>query len=148
MGRVYSCNSSNLGFLCSCTPGVHAIDNFGSVQVKMCNVLLNQMNGRGERFVALAVAPISAFELWLHESSNHCLWMFQRVKQEQLKVNKIKEARELMYSEREEAKKVGGKEGIVLLLQGSATDSLASQLDAKFGATVTDHAIYKSHTLK
>lgn len=40
--------------------------------------------------------------------------MLQKVKQEQLKVSKIKDARELMYSEREEARKLGGKEGIAL----------------------------------
>jgi hypothetical protein len=49
---------------------------------------------------------------------------------------------------KEDAMKLGGKEGIDMLLGGSAADSLASQLDAKLGATVTDHAIYKSHTLK
>lgn len=70
------------------------------------------------------------------------------MKQEQLKVNKINEARDSMHGLKEEAMKLGGKEGVDLLLGGSAADSLASQLDAKCGATVTDHAIYKSHTLK
>ncbi|XP_024384144.1 uncharacterized protein [Physcomitrium patens] len=71
-----------------------------------------------------------------------------RVKQEQLKVTKINEARDLLQGQKEEARKLGGKEGINMLLGGSAADSLASQLDARLGATVTDHAIYKSHTLK
>jgi hypothetical protein len=70
------------------------------------------------------------------------------VKQEQLKVDKIKEARDSMNVLKEDAMKLGGKEGLDMLLGGSAADSLASQLDAKLGATVTDHAIYKSHTLK
>lgn len=70
------------------------------------------------------------------------------MKQEQLKVTKINEARDLLQGQKEEARKLGGKEGINMLLGGSAADSLASQLDARLGATVTDHAIYKSHTLK
>ena len=49
---------------------------------------------------------------------------------------------------KEKAMKLEGKEGIDILLGGNAADSLASQLDSKLGATVTDHAIYKSHTLK
>lgn len=71
-----------------------------------------------------------------------------RVKQEQLKVTKIIEARDLLQALKEEAKKLGGQEGIDMLLGQNAADNLASQLDAKLGATVTDHAIYKSHTLK
>ncbi|KAG0560270.1 hypothetical protein M758_10G162400 [Ceratodon purpureus] len=71
-----------------------------------------------------------------------------RVKQEQLKVNKINEARDSMNILKEKAMKLEGKEGIDILLGGNAADSLASQLDSKLGATVTDHAIYKSHTLK
>lgn len=74
--------------------------------------------------------------------------MWQRVKQEQLKVNKINEARDSMNVLKKEAIQLGGKEGIDMLLAGSAADSLASQLDSKLGATVTDHAIYKSHALK
>lgn len=70
------------------------------------------------------------------------------MKQEQLKVTKIIEARDLLQALKEEAKKLGGQEGIDMLLGQNAADNLASQLDAKLGATVTDHAIYKSHTLK
>ena len=77
-----------------------------------------------------------------------CMYGIQRVKQEQLKVSKIDEARESMHGLKAEAMKLGGKKGVDMLLGGSAADSLASQLDAKLGATVTDHAIYKSHTLK
>lgn len=63
-------------------------------------------------------------------------------------MNKIVEAKESLRGLQEEAKKLGGKGGMELLLKASAADSLASKLDAQLGATVTDHAIYKSHTLK
>lgn len=68
------------------------------------------------------------------------------MKQEQLKLNKIVEAVDSMLIPQKEAMKVGAKEPVNLLLGGSAVDILGSHLDAQHGPT--DHAIFKSHTLK
>ena len=54
----------------------------------------------------------------------------------------------LLESQKDEAIKMGGKDGIAKLLAGAAADSLASYLDSDLGASVTDHAIYKAHTTK
>lgn len=53
-----------------------------------------------------------------------------------------------MEHQKAEALKLGDKEGVQMILTGGAADTLASQLDAKHGASVTDHAIYKAHTAK
>ena len=54
----------------------------------------------------------------------------------------------LLESQKDEANKMGGKDGIAKLLAGAAADSFASYLDSDLGASVTDHAIYKAHTTK
>lgn len=65
-----------------------------------------------------------------------------------MKLEKIKSAMTLLESTKDEAIKLGGKEGIAQLLAGATADSLASYLDSDLGASVTDHAIYKAHTIK
>ena len=74
------------------------------------------------------------------------MWKRQKIKQEQLKLDKIKSATTLLESQKDE--RMSGKDGIAKLLAGAAADSLASYLDSDLGASVTDHAIYKAHTTK
>ncbi|BBN14707.1 cysteinyl-tRNA synthetase [Marchantia polymorpha subsp. ruderalis] len=72
----------------------------------------------------------------------------EKVKQEQLKLAKLEEALKTMLEKVNEAKALGGKEGINVLLSPGATDVLTSHLDAKAGAEVTDHEIFRSHAAK
>ncbi|KAL3680926.1 hypothetical protein R1sor_023882 [Riccia sorocarpa] len=72
----------------------------------------------------------------------------EKVKQEQLKLNKLEEALKLVQEKVKEANALGGQEGIKILLSPGATDVLTSRLDAEGGSEVTDHAIFRSHAAK
>jgi len=87
-------------------------------------------------------------ELRITNSSRQRDELAEKIKQGQLKLDKIKSTSTLFYNQIDEAIELGGKEGIAKLLTGAAADSLASYLDSKLGASVTDHAIYKAHTTK
>jgi hypothetical protein len=73
---------------------------------------------------------------------------WQKVKQEELKLQKIEEAKERFEKLKREACDLGGKEGVEKLLSGGIADILASHLDVKGKASVTDHAIFRSHAAR
>lgn len=71
-----------------------------------------------------------------------------KIKQEQLKLQKVQELNRAVKERTEKALATGGKPGIDLLISDGVGDVLASYLDAKQGSTVTDLAIYRAHASK
>lgn len=71
-----------------------------------------------------------------------------KIKQEQLKLQKVQELNRAVKERTEKALATGGKSGIDLLISDGVGDVLASYLDAKQGSTVTDLAIYRAHASK
>jgi hypothetical protein len=72
----------------------------------------------------------------------------QKIKQEQLKLQKVRELNAAAKERTEKALATSGKPGIDLLISDGVGDVLASYLDAKEGSTVTDLAIYRAHAAK
>lgn len=71
-----------------------------------------------------------------------------KIKQEQLKLQKLQELNGSVKERTEKSLATGGKPGIDLLISDGVGDVLASYLDAKEGSTVTDLAIYRAHAAK
>lgn len=71
-----------------------------------------------------------------------------KIKQEQLKLQKLQELNGAVKERTEKSLATGGKPGIDLLISDGVGDVLASYLDAKEGSTVTDLAIYRAHAAK
>lgn len=71
-----------------------------------------------------------------------------KIKQEQLKLQKVRELNAAVKERTEKALATSGKPGIDLLVSDGVGDVLASYLDAKEGSTVTDLAIYRAHAAK
>jgi len=71
-----------------------------------------------------------------------------KIKQEQLKLQKVRELNAAAKERTEKALATSGKPGIDLLISDGVGDVLASYLDAKEGSTVTDLAIYRAHAAK
>lgn len=71
-----------------------------------------------------------------------------KIKQEQLKLQKLQELNGAVKERTEKSLATGGKLGIDLLISDGVGDVLASYLDAKEGSTVTDLAIYRAHAAK
>lgn len=71
-----------------------------------------------------------------------------KIKQEQLKLQKVRELNAAVKERTEKALATSGKPGIDLLISDGVGDVLASYLDAKEGSTVTDLAIYRAHAAK
>ncbi|CAM6034529.1 unnamed protein product, partial [Sphagnum compactum] len=72
----------------------------------------------------------------------------QKVEQEKLKLKKIEEVKGRFEKLKREACDLGGKEGVEKLLSGGIADILAAHLDVKGKASVTDHAIFRSHAAR
>ncbi|EFJ14506.1 hypothetical protein SELMODRAFT_180921 [Selaginella moellendorffii] len=68
----------------------------------------------------------------------------QKAKQEELKLEKVRQAEEAFKLKRDKAGLMGD-DGISHLLGDNADDFLASKLDDDLGHTVTDHGIYRAH---
>uniref|UniRef100_A0A0D6QSM1 cysteine--tRNA ligase n=1 Tax=Araucaria cunninghamii TaxID=56994 RepID=A0A0D6QSM1_ARACU len=71
-----------------------------------------------------------------------------KIRQEQLKLQKVQEQNAAIKGRADKALAVGGKAGIDLLIADGVGDVLASYLDAKDGSTVTDLAIFRAHAAK
>ncbi|KAH8942536.1 hypothetical protein BDL97_14G106100 [Sphagnum fallax] len=71
-----------------------------------------------------------------------------KVKQEELKLQKIEEVRGTFEKLKREACDLGGEEGVEKLLSAGIADILASHLDVKGKASVTDHVIFRSHAAR
>eukprot|EP01018_Ginkgo_biloba_P030275 Gb_21433 [translate_table: standard] len=71
-----------------------------------------------------------------------------KIRQEELKLQKVVELNAAAKGHEDEALATGGKAGIDLLISNGVSDVLASYLDAKEGATVTDLAIFRAHAAK
>ncbi|KAJ7569164.1 hypothetical protein O6H91_01G064100 [Diphasiastrum complanatum] len=69
-----------------------------------------------------------------------------KLRQENLKLHKLKQAREVFEKLKDEDLSTGNP--LEILLSGDVADVLASQLDAKEGATVTDHEIFRAHAAR
>ncbi|GLJ54030.1 hypothetical protein SUGI_1156210 [Cryptomeria japonica] len=72
----------------------------------------------------------------------------EKIKQEELKLQKIHELNALVKGREDKILANGGKAGIDMLLADGVSDILASYLDAKEGSTVTDLAIFRAHAAK
>ncbi len=70
------------------------------------------------------------------------------MKQEELKLQNIEEAKGRFQKLKSETCDLGGEEGVEKLLSGGIADILASHLDVKGKASVTDHAIFRSHAAR
>ncbi|XP_024533365.1 cysteine--tRNA ligase, cytoplasmic [Selaginella moellendorffii] len=68
----------------------------------------------------------------------------EKVKQEELKLDKVRQAEEAFKLKRDKDGLMG-IDGISHLLGDNADDFLASKLDDDLGHTVTDHGIYRAH---
>ncbi len=73
---------------------------------------------------------------------------WQKLKQEELKLQKIEKAKGRFEKLKKEACDLGGEKGVEELLSRGIAVILASHLDVKGKASVTDHAIFHSHAAR